>query len=97
MGLFGTKIAPPDLEDDLCRLRRRVDELESAVKITKLEGTEVYEKTLRLFQRMAKRYAIDSKENGQAIPTEPDNEISDGVDPVSAKILARRARVGVTK
>ena len=78
------------LEEDLCRLRRRVDELESRAKIAKLESAEVYDKTLRLMQRMAKRYAVDLADaapSGDG-PTPPGN--STGLDPISAKIMERR-------
>ena len=75
------------VEEDLWQLRKQVDQLESQVKISKLEATEVYDKTMRLMQRMAKRYAVDQKENGELVEvTEPD----DGLDPISRSILRRR-------
>jgi len=40
--------------------------------------------------RMAKRYARAEKANGEELQPEPDNEISDGIDPISRSILARR-------
>jgi len=67
-----------------------MDELESRAKISKLEGAEIYDKTLRLMQRMAKRYEVDKKENLN--DAEPDIPAGDEnvVDPISARILRRR-------
>ena len=90
MGLFADKKAVRSLEEDLWQLRKRVDQLESQAKIGKLEAAEVYDKTLRLMQRMAKRYAVDLKENGGLPPADPDLTPSDGVDPISRAILDRR-------
>lgn len=84
------------LEEDLCLLRRRIAELESTQKIGKLEAAEVYDKTLRLMQRMAKRYEVDKKEaeplTGADLPV-PHSD-GDGLDPISRKIHARRGGVG---
>lgn len=92
MSVFGEKKRVGTLEEDLCQLVRRMDTLESRAKISKLEAAEVYEKTMSLMQRMAKRYAVDLKENGGDPDPEPDNETSDGVDSISAAIHARRNR-----
>lgn len=90
MSIFGEKKATRMVQEDLWQLRKQVDQLESQVKISKLEATEVYDKTMRLMQRMAKRYAVDQKENGELVEvTEPD----DGLDPISRSILRRRGMV----
>lgn len=90
MGLFAEKKALRSLEEDLWQLRNRVDQLESQAKIGKLEAAEVYDKTLRLMQRMAKRYQVDLKENGSPPPEVSETSPSDGLDPISREILARR-------
>lgn len=94
MSVFADKKAVRSLQEDLWQLTKRVDQLESQAKIGKLESAEVYDKTLRLMQRMAKRYEVDKKENGGLPPLETDHTPSDGLDPISRDILARRARAG---
>ncbi len=90
MSVFREKKTARSLLEDLSALSCRIDQLESRAKIAKLEAAEIYDKTLRLMQRMAKRYEVDKKEelNG------PDPEIPAGdettVDPISARILRRR-------
>ena len=90
MGLFAEKKAVRSLEEDLWQLKKRVDQLESQAKIGKLEAAEVYDKTLRLMQRMAKRYQVDLKENGGRPPEQPEISPSDGLDPISRSILEKR-------
>ena len=90
MSVFADKKRLGILEEDLCALRRRIDELESGAKLAKLESAEVYEKTLRLMQRMAKRYAVDIKENGGDPPEIPGNSPLDSLDPISRSIMLRR-------
>ncbi len=88
--MFAKKKTTATLEEDLCQLRRRIDQLESNSKIQKLEAAEVYEKTLRLMQRMAKRYAVDAKDETVLPDVDPDNSPSDSVDPISKSIMLRR-------
>ena len=90
MSIFGEKKALRTLEEGLFQLLRRVDVIESAAKIGKLEAAEVYDKTLRLMQRMAKRYEVDMRENAVDPPEDQNTESVVGIDPISAKILARR-------
>ena len=92
MGVFSEKKAIRTLEEDLSQLRRRLDEVESAAKIGKLEAAEVYDKTLRLMQRMAKRYEVDQKEALQDLPANSSDSPSVGLDPISRSIMLRRAR-----
>lgn len=94
MSIFSEKKAIRSVEEDLFQLLKRVDLLESAAKIGKLEAAEVYDKTLRLMQRMAKRYEVDMRENGGSTTSQPEISPSDGLDPISKEILARRARLG---
>lgn len=83
------------LGDDLCQLRRRLDDLEAAQKRVTLDNAELYEKTLRLMQRMAKRYAVDNPVPPE--PPDPDSSSShlDGLDPISKSIMVRRGTPGV--
>ena len=90
--MWGEKKVVGELREDLCQLQRRIDQLESQAKIAALEGQEIYDKTMRLMQRMAKRYEVDQKENG---PTNLPNSTAshlDGLDPISKSIMLRRAR-----
>lgn len=89
--------AAESLREDLSRLRIRIDELESQAKISKLEGAELYDKTLRLMQRMAQRYNVDKKE---ALTVDEPEETEPGVigaDTISQSILRRRARGLIAK
>jgi len=90
MSLFGEKKPSRTLQEDVFQLSMRVEQLESRIKIAKLEAAEIYDKTLRLMQRMAKRYEVDKRENGAAPPEEVHTEPVDGVDPISRRILERR-------
>ena len=82
------------LQDDLCQLRRRMDDLAVDQKRVVLDNAELYEKTLRLMQRMAKRYAVDNP----VPPEPPDPNSSDspsvGSDPISKSIMLRRGMPG---
>ncbi|KKK76612.1 hypothetical protein LCGC14_2861860 [marine sediment metagenome] len=90
MAVWNQKKTLRSLEEDIWQLRNRVDQLESAAKIGKLEAAEVYDKTLRLMQRMAKRYQVDMKDNGSQPPEASETSSEDGIDPISRTILARR-------
>ena len=92
MGIFEEKKRVRSLEEDLFQLLKRVDILESQAKIGKLEAAEVYDKTLRLMQRMAKRYEVDMRENGGKPPEPHETSPSDGLDPISRSIMLRRSR-----
>jgi len=80
------------LEDRLRSVEMKCDDLERAKKSLDMEFTELYDKVSHQMSRMAKRYARAEKANGEELPTEPDNEISDGIDPISKSILARRTK-----
>lgn len=79
-------------------LEERVQLLEANIRTLSLEWEDTYERIMRALRRLNKR-AQDQKERdakedenaqeapGATIPEYP------GVDPISAKILARRARV----
>ncbi len=90
MGIFATNKALAHLSDRIGDLSSEVQELKSARKHLELEWEELYDKVRRQMARMSKRYAVDAKENGEipAIAGEADDE--DEMDPISAKIHARR-------
>ena len=95
--MFSEKKRLGRLEEDLCQLKRRIDGLESAAKLAKLESAEVYDKTLRLMQRMAKRYQVDMKDAETGNGEIPSNSPSDSSDPISEAIHARRTRGFLTQ
>jgi len=90
MGLWRQQKAFDRLEDRLRSLELKCDDLERAKKGINLEFTELYDKVSHQMSRMAKRYARAEKVNGEELPGEPVSEISDGIDPISRSILARR-------
>lgn len=92
MSLFATSRA-------LTKLTNRVDDLEDAcanlerdARKLNLEFTDLYDKVSHQMGRMAKRFATRSKVD--ALETEPESPdmFLNHVDPISAKILARRNR-----
>lgn len=90
--MWNAKKVAGELREDLCQLQRRIDQLESQVKIGKLEGAEIYDKTMRLMQRMAKRYEVDQREIETSNPPTSVASHLDGLDPISRSIMLRRAR-----
>ncbi len=90
MGLWRHQKTLDRLEDRLRSLELKCDDLERGRKGLDLEFTELYDKVSHQMSRMAKRYARSEKLNGEELPVEPDNSISDGIDPISRSILARR-------
>ena len=75
------------LEDRFARMEDHVSSLQRESKKLDLEFTDLYDRVRRQMSRMAKRYAVDQKENGEEqIETPAD----DGVDPISRSILLRR-------
>jgi hypothetical protein len=80
-------------------LEERVHLLETTVRTLCLEWEDTHERVLRAMRRMNKR-AQDQQERDQRESEKAaqeaagdTNEQFPGVDPISAKILARRARV----
>ena len=90
MGLFGTKIDPELLQKNLQELSDRIYSLETAHKRLGLEWEELYDKVRHQMSRMSKRVSVDKAANG-GVPEEVDDPAGlAGMDPISAKILARR-------
>jgi len=79
------------LDDRLATLQTKVDELDSTARKLQLEWIETYDKIRHQLSRMARRGDLP-KANGEqpivddAAPDEPE------MDPISAKIHARRGR-----
>jgi len=87
MGLFRDTKALERLEDRLAKQEALSDDLAREVRGLKLEYIELYDKVRHQMSRMAKRSAVDNRKP-------PEEEIVEeevnGVDPISAEILARR-------
>jgi len=88
MGLFGNMKALERLEDRLAKQEALSDDLAREVRGLKLEYIELYDKVRHQMSRMAKRTAVDERNR---IDEEMVEEEVDGVDPISAQILARRS------
>jgi len=90
MGFHRTKKAIVRLEDRLEKLADKLADVERDMRSAKLESLETYDKIHRLFGRIAKRTAIDA--NPPVEEAKPFPDIVDGIDEISRKIHARRAR-----
>ena len=90
MRLFRKPTAPPRLEERIDQLRDDCDTLLREMRGLKLEQLELYDKTHRLFGRIAKRAAIDNPVPGPAMLETETAE--PGVDQISAAIQRRRAK-----
>ena len=79
------------LEDSLVILTGKVDALESASRKLELEWVETYDKVRHQMSRMARRGDLS---NGKAPPETLEEGASEeaAMDPISAKIHARRNR-----
>jgi len=88
MSIFGTEKAIDRLSDRLARVEDTCAEMQRERKKLDLEFTDLYDKVSRQMSRMAKRYAIDKKENGEDLP---DAIPDDGLDPISRSIHLRRS------
>jgi len=87
MSLFKNTNALERIEDRLAAIETLAADLERENRGLKLEYVELYDKVSHQMSRMAKRYARDSKENGEL---QPEPEPEDGLDPISRSILRRR-------
>ena len=87
MGIFGKKLTLERLQDDFAKQKCITDDLAREVRGLKLEYIELYDKVRHQMSRMAKRTAVADRENFEEEVVE---EVLDGVDPISAEILARR-------
>jgi len=90
MDLLRKKKAPPTLEERLATVEDACSSLRREARALDLEFTNLYDKVSRQMSRMAKRSAVDAKENG------PDEEVPsttkfDHLDPISKSIMLRRS------
>ena len=97
MGLFAVKKDVVALSTRIAALHTEIQELKSARKHLELEWEELYDKVRRQMARMSKRYAVDQKENGEIPPIANEDLTDDDLDPISAKIHARRSRGFLTQ
>ena len=87
MSIFGDKIDAGKVVERLAAVDDALASLERRIRSQELEYIELYDKVKRQMSRMAKRYAVDQKENGeQELEEVPD----DGLDPISRSIMLRR-------
>jgi len=87
MGLFTDTRALGRLEDRIAKQETLSDDLAREVRGLKLEYVELYDKVRHQMSRMAKRTAVDKREQNDAEVIEP---VEDGLDPISRKIIERR-------
>lgn len=90
--MFKQQKAFDRLEDRLQRCEQLCADLDRENKKLDLEFTDLYDKVRRQMSRMAKRYAVDTKEDGELIDSPVVNSDSTSIDPISAGIVARRNR-----
>lgn len=92
MSIFGKKTAAAPLEEPQETLNQRLTRLESDMRMLQIEYLDTHDKMKRLMSRVAKRAAIDA----DTINDQPVLEVpaSPGMDPISAKIHARRGDGG---
>jgi len=95
MGLFRSEkranLAIERLENALKSLQSDVQGLQAASKRLELEWTETYDKVRHQMSRMARRGDLAPAGNGGEIPP-PDASDEPQMDPISARIHARRNR-----
>ena len=97
MALFATPKALDRLSDRLREIEDDCADLKRANRKLDLEFTELYDKVSHQMGRMAKRYATrETADTPEAEPNSGDLFIA-RVDPISAKILARRNRAGTAE
>jgi len=90
MGIFATNKTVAALAFRLGELSVEVDDLKRTNRRLELEYVELYDKVRHQMSRMAKRAALDSPVNDELPEAMAQAARTDGVDPISAKILARR-------
>jgi len=90
MSVFRAKKDPPSLANRLAEVEDTCASLRRDARALDLEFTNLYDKVSRQMSRMAKRYAVDVKENG-GDPVPPETTEFDHIDPISKSIMLRRA------
>lgn len=92
MSIFARQNAAERLEQRLGKVEDLCSALERDAKKLDLEFTDLYDKVRRQMSRMAKRYAVDQKENGELEEPLQSIDSNPETDPISAAIHARRGR-----
>lgn len=87
MSLFGNITAVERLEDRIAKLEADHDDLGRTIRGLELEYIELYDKVRHQMSRMAKRVRVGEQNRTEVEEVE---EVEDGIDPISAEILARR-------
>lgn len=90
MSVFRVQKALDRLEDRLQRTEQLCADLDRENKKLDLEFTDLYDKVRRQMSRMAKRYAVDQKENAPEFEETPNDSPTDSLDPISRSIMMRR-------
>ncbi len=90
MSVFRVQKALDRLEDRLQRTEQLCADLDRENKKLDLEFTDLYDKVRRQMSRMAKRYAVDKKENGNEFEETQNDSPTDSLDPISRSIMMRR-------
>jgi len=90
MSVFRVQKALDRLEDRLHATEQLCADLDRENKKLDLEFTDLYDKVRRQMSRMAKRYAVDTKENGGEIPADPTDSPLNSLDTISRSIMMRR-------
>jgi len=93
MSLYGTARAISTLKARIGELEDTCADLQRASRKLDLEFTELYDKVSHQMGRMAKRYASRSAADQPEPEAETPDMFTKHVDPISAKILARRNRM----
>ena len=94
MSVFGAKKDSPGLENRLAALEDMCASLRRDARALDLEFTNLYDKVSRQMSRMAKRAAVDKKENGEDEQSPAVTQF-DHLDPISKSIMLRRAGINV--
>ena len=97
MGVFRQQKAIDRLEDRLHTQADLLSELQRSYKTLDLEFTNLFDKVSRQMSRMAKRYAVDSKESQDLTPPITDGEEVNDTDPISEAIHSLRSRGFLTR
>ena len=97
MSVFRQQRALERIEDRLQRTEQLCADLDRENKKLDLEFTDLYDKVRRQMSRMAKRYAVDQKENGKKFEEVSTNDSTDSLDPISRSIMMRRGMAAMTK
>lgn len=98
MGLFSRQSVTPPPQPPTDTTLERLDRLESALRMLQGEWEDTYERIMRALRRLNKRAqdqaAREEKEAEEAPQLALGSTINGqpGLDPISAQILARRAR-----